>query len=99
MILTPPAFGREVIFFSMFSKTIALESNASTGYRWAVESSDGLSYCEEYVIDKPVMPGKPGRQVFTFMSEKGGEFTVKIVYGRPWEESPIDSYTETFVLG
>ena len=70
------------------TRTLALKSNPSTGYRWTLISgrSDLLKVRDlGYRAKKPVMPGSPGTHLWRITAQKPGEARVTFRYARPWE--------------
>jgi predicted secreted protein len=77
---------------------VALVENASTGYRWEVQS-EGAPACKliddvsEYTV---AMPGAPGVRRFLFRVKEEGTGTITLAYRRPWETAPpIQTFTLT----
>ena len=74
---------------------VALCSNPSTGFQWAESAEIGdktvLEQTEHKFVSpgaedtKPIAPGTPGQEVWTFKALKKGTSTISMVYGRPWE--------------
>jgi len=76
------------------SLSITLPQNASTGYRWnVVSTSKAFGYPkEEYRLLKNGPVGGGGALELTWKKAKGlpvGLHTVKLAYGRPWEQKPL----------
>ena len=72
------------------SRLLALQSNPSTGYGWTLISrqSDLLKVGDlGYRPNKPVMPGSPGRHLWSLKARRPGEGRVTFRYARPWETS------------
>lgn len=75
------------------SFTIALESNASTGYRWHVKSVDRTigQPKESMIAGNPNRPGAPGTQKFTWATKSPlnlvGKHVITLEYQRPWAET------------
>lgn len=79
--------------------TITLESNATTGYSWAVDSIDDQVVTLEsdtYVAPTNGMVGQGGTQEMTFRAMGTGESEVSLKYWRPWEGDA--SVVERFVV-
>ncbi len=78
--------------------SISLESIATAGYLWKIESlPDGIQFLESK-NEKPTGDMKPGdsiTQVFQFRAIKVGEYTITFVLARPWESKPIETRTVT----
>ena len=81
------------------SFTIALAENASTGYRWQLQSADkGLGTPKESTIPGDTStPGAPGTHKFTWSAESAGNFSVTLVLQRAWAETtpPEKTFTVT----
>ena len=70
------------------TRTLALKSNPSTGYRWTLISgrSDLLKVRDlGYRAKKPVLPGSPGLHLWSLKAQRSGEARVTFRYARPWE--------------
>jgi inhibitor of cysteine peptidase len=74
---------------------LTIAGNPTTGYKWSVESMpEGVTEVGEavYVQDPADSPGgRPlvgvgGRFIFTFVSNKATEGSIKLIYKRPWEK-------------
>lgn len=87
--------------------TVALASNPSTGYRWALTDSVGGALVQDgepaYVQDvsAPGMVGVGGRETWTFQAALVGSGTLRLVYRRPSEPddaSPPDSFSVPVVV-
>ena len=80
---------------------IALESNPSTGYSWAVQSPTDDAVLELVSTDfiEPDAPdgmaGVPGTEVFSFRATGVGSVTVLLHYVRSWEpDAPADTHSQ-----
>jgi predicted secreted protein len=69
--------------------TIVVKSNPSTGYKWLADFDREFLRLESSSYENPPAPrpGKPGRQIFTFMPLKPGETKIMLQYKRHWESS------------
>jgi len=75
---------------------IELASNPSTGYRWDVREIDkGILRLRSIEFGKPEteLLGAPQKQVFQFEVIDKGETIISLVYWRPWEKIPMDTYS------
>jgi predicted secreted protein len=76
--------------------TVALEAKPSTGYAWEANYDSHFLTLKEHGFEtlapkgpEAALPlGAPGRARFTFIPIKAGQTTIKMVYQRPWEQSP-----------
>jgi predicted secreted protein len=84
--------GRQVVLSVGGTLTLTLESNASTGYAWRLDSiSDPavVAYVSnEYVPPEPVegdmmIVGAPGEEVWKFRATASGQATIKMSYVGP----------------
>ncbi len=82
--------------------TISLPANPTTGYQWQVIRFDKKHFSHvkhEYVANKPILMGSPGKMLFVFERTADAESpscTEMIFrYQRPWEGSYIDTRTVT----
>jgi len=99
--------GHEVKVAAGGSVTVTLDSNASTGFSWAlVENSDesvlqeaGHEYVASETSGTPV-PGKGGEEVWVFTALKGGTSTISMEYKQPWDEDaePADTFDLTVAV-
>jgi len=69
--------------------TIMLKSNPSTGYKWLANFDREFLKLQSSTFENPPAPrpGKPGKQVFTFVPLREGETRIKLKYKRQWESS------------
>ena len=79
--------------------TVALDSNPTTGYSWAVSDVDQNVLRQlgdpSYQSSNTNLVGSGGVQSFRFEAANAGMTTLKLVYRRPWETNvaPIKTYT------
>ena len=81
--------------------TVALESNPTTGYGWALDGKeDGTvvrKVSDEFVgkAHPPGMVGVGGTERWTFQAAKKGKTALHFIYRRPWEKdaAPIRERT------
>jgi predicted secreted protein len=76
--------------------TISLQSIATAGYLWKVDSLPDAIQLLGTENEKPADDMKPGDstgQVFHFRAHKTGEYEIRFVLGRPWEDKAIESRT------
>lgn len=72
--------------------TIALESNHTTGFSWALDGKEESSVVhklsDDYINDPhlPGMVGYGGTEHWKFRAEKQGTTVLHFVYRRPWEK-------------
>lgn len=79
---------------------VRLESNASTGYEWLVQTQDAKALESDgeprRIPPTSNQPGAPGQQVFAFKVKRAGETKLKLIYARPWEkDKPADKFVLT----
>ena len=73
--------------------TIALDSNATTGYQWSyIMEGDGALYESNYAykVGFPLLPGSGGQQIWKFLPERDGEVMLIFTYSRSWDPQPDD---------
>lgn len=70
--------------------TIRLKENPGTGFRWSVESADGLAV--EDNVDCGASPGAAGLHEFRFRARAPGGHHLRLRHWREWEG-------ETSVIG
>ena len=72
--------------------TITLESNATTGFGWALESAppaDVLELVDDvYVAPDTDLVGTPGHQELTFRAVGDGSTFIQLWYVRPFDDPP-----------
>jgi predicted secreted protein len=95
--------GKQVELSVGQSLVVTLESNATTGYSWAlVQNSDDsvLSETEnEYVAPQTTLIGAGGQEEWTFKALKKGTSTISMGYSRPWENTPpVETFDLTVVV-
>lgn len=75
------------------SLIVALDSNPTTGFSWALVSISNTSVVtnvsSEY-IPNPTPTGEPivgsgGEEIWTFAPQAAGTSTIEMMYARPWE--------------
>jgi inhibitor of cysteine peptidase len=66
---------------------IALDSNPTTGYKWAIEKSDAtlLALKQSSFSASSSVPGSGGTQVFTFVAKSTGTVDLQLKYWRSFE--------------
>ena len=77
---------------------VKLRGNPSGGYLW--EMTDTLKEDvleplgeDEFVPDDPNVCGSSGVWKFRFRAVASGTTTIEFVYGRPWEEEVLDTFS------
>jgi len=95
--------GKQVELSVGQSLVVTLESNATTGYSWALvqNSDEGVlnKTGSEYVAPQTTLLGAGGKEEWTFKALKKGTSTISMGYGRPWESTPpVDTFDLTVVV-
>lgn len=90
VLLTAEDRGREIELQRDEVLVVALEANASTGYRWEVSEIDPpiLELADdEYQpnTEGAMGVGAPGTQRLTFEATDSGRTRLTLAYRRPWE--------------
>ena len=78
--------------------TISLGSIATAGYVWKIESLPNAVQLLGKESEKPAGEQKPGdstRQIFRFRARETGNYEIRFVLGRPWENTAIEVKTVT----
>ena len=78
--------------------TISLQSIATAGYVWKIESlPDGILLLgtENEQSAGGGRPGDSTSQIFRFRAHQTGDHKIKFKLGRPWEDKAIESKTVT----
>ncbi|HLZ60111.1 MAG TPA: protease inhibitor I42 family protein [Ktedonosporobacter sp.] len=86
--LTSADQGKTVTVHTGDKIIIQLGENPSTGYTWAVASSDEqiLKLQDSaYTATPPVQPGSGGTRTFTFVAQKSGTVPLQLKYWRSFE--------------
>ncbi len=87
-----PSGGQRIVLSVGGTLTLTLESNASTGYAWQLDSISDPSVVayvsNEYVPPAPVggdmmIVGAPGEEVWKFRATASGQAVIKLVYVGP----------------
>jgi predicted secreted protein len=77
--------------------TLSLEANATTGYNWA-ESVDGTAVRSEggeYEAPGDAVPGRGGRQLYTYEAVEAGAATIELTYTQVGSGDIGQAYTVT----
>ena len=95
--------GKQVELSVGQSLVVTLESNATTGYSWAlVQNSDESVLNEtghEYIAPQTTLLGAGGKEEWTFKALKKGTSTISMGYSRPWESTPpVETFDLTVVV-
>jgi len=95
--------GNEIKMAIGDSVMVSLVSNPSTGFQWGLAEISDESVMEqvnqEFTLpehDKPLPPGTPGEEIWTFEAIGSGTSTLSMEYSRPWDGG--EKAVETFVL-
>ena len=78
--------------------TISLQTIATAGYLWRIESLSDSIQLLGTENEKPTRDRKPGDltgQVFRFRARETGEYKIQFALGRPWEDKALESQTVT----
>lgn len=82
--------------------TIALESNATTGYLWEFTKPLDKEMLEliraSHAINSPKFLGSAGKQVWTITALKAGKTTISFKYIRPWEKDKPPIKEESVII-
>jgi len=99
--------GKEVEVAVGGSVVVTLDSNATTGYSWALKEITDASVLEEtgheYNAPPPTEPpllGAGGEEIWTFKALKSGTSTISMEYKRPWEAGvqPAETFSLTVIV-
>ena len=77
---------------------ISLESIATAGYLWKIQSLPDAIQLLGTENEKPTGDQKPGdstSQTFWFRAREIGNYTIQFMLGRPWENKAIEITTVT----
>ena len=87
--------GTEIALKVGDSMIVALDSNPTTGFEWALVSISDESVLSkvhnEYKGPEPTaspLVGQGGEELWTFQPLKAGNATIEMMYARPWESVP-----------
>jgi inhibitor of cysteine peptidase len=80
--------------------SIALPSNATTGYAWEYTTVfvQVFPLATTYVLSTPILTGSGGTDFFRFKAAGAGQVVLHFVYKRPWETSVSDQKDFTVVV-
>lgn len=94
MTLTEKDNGQSVDVTADTTLTVRLKENPTTGYRWAVDSSDGLEPAGSQ-FQPGAFPGAGGTRILQFNVPSAGTHDLRLHHWREWEgESSItDRFT------
>lgn len=70
--------------------TIELESNPTTGYRWAIVDNDNIEIKQNYVPDQPIITGSGGKDIFNIKKLEYGIGSLRIEYKRNSDNSQAE---------
>jgi rhodanese-related sulfurtransferase len=73
--------------------TVTVESNPTTGFRWAAEQDSELFSIRDSYVSRPQsegLSGAGGWQTFVLTPLQSGTATVSFTYSRPWEPQEDD---------
>ena len=97
VVLTERDNGSSISVYKGQELVIELNSNPSTGYRWeVVESNENKNILRfmgmEFGEPETNLFGAPQKQIIRFEVNDTGICSPKLVYQRPWEQTPEDYY-------
>ncbi|MCD6215057.1 MAG: protease inhibitor I42 family protein, partial [Candidatus Desulfofervidus sp.] len=95
VVLTEQHNGSSISVYKGQELVIELNSNPSTGYRWeVVESNENILRFMGMEFGEPEtnLFGAPQKQIIRFEVNDTGVCSPKLVYKRPWEQTPEDYY-------
>jgi inhibitor of cysteine peptidase len=80
---------------------IRLKENAGSGYRWSLESADGLALEESVHVAASAVPGAGGIHEFRFRAAAPGTHQLQLKHWRDWqgEGSVISRYLINVRIG
>ena len=80
---------------------IVLKSNHSTGYSWHWNDRPSNSIIDSiyvtYVLEKKMLTGAGGHEIWEFRARTEGQQKISLVYKRPWEEGESTEIKEVLV--
>lgn len=81
---------------------IVLKSNRSTGYSWHWNDRPARSILDSvyvnYVLEKKMITGAGGHEIWEFKARAAGEQKITLVYKRPWEDDGVAEQKEVLVI-
>lgn len=100
MILNDQDRGRTVEVEAQSIVTVRLDENPTTGYRWNVETAEGLETIGDSFERAGDAIGAGGVRVFRFRTSASGSHRLSIKKWRDWEgeSSIIDRFYATIVV-
>jgi predicted secreted protein len=94
MTIDETANGRRIELPVGEALDVVLTGQATAGYRWKV-ISPGDPACvlvEDRFEAAPRPPGAPGTHHFTFRAERAGNASIRLSYGRRWEDAAARTF-------
>lgn len=100
MILNDQDLGRTVEVKAQSVVTVRLDENPSTGYRWSVETAEGLEMAGDSFERAGDAFGAGGVRVFQFRASEAGSHRLSLRKWRDWEgeSSIIDRFYAIIVV-
>ena len=84
---------------------VKLASNHAAGYSWSMADSSGTVLVHDagpvYTLNPPSKKGGKsdgGTETWRFRAVRSGQQTMRLVYGRPWENIPTRTFRFTAVV-
>ena len=91
--LTAKDSGERVTLGAGERLTVTLESNATTGYSWALATAPDAAVLRlvgsEYVPPEDGLVGEGGVEVWTFEGVEAGTTALELAYARPFEPGEV----------
>ncbi len=100
MILNNQDNGRTIEVEAQSVVTVRLDENPSTGYRWNIETAEGLELVGDNFERIRDTIGAGGVRIFQFRASKAGSHRLNIRKWRDWEgeSSIIERFYVTIVV-
>lgn len=80
---------------------IVLKANHSTGYSWSWDDKPDRSILDSvyvsYVLEKKMLTGGGGHEIWELRAIEKGEQRVRMVYKRPWKNDETNEMKEFIV--
>lgn len=69
---------------------VRLPENPTTGYRWQVDTGDGVSLVDDVGEPGGNAPGSAGERILRLQADRPGTWPVVLRLSRPWEQEHVD---------
>jgi inhibitor of cysteine peptidase len=75
---------------------IALPENATTGYRWRLDTADNFEQVDDQHTTTALPHGAAGLRILTVRPQRAGHTQLRLVNRRRWEQTIADEFVVNF---